>query len=134
MESSSSPQLALVLGSGGVRSIAAVGVAEVLTAAGLRPDLIVGCSSGALFGATIALGMTSHQALQAAMALWSAELTRQRRWRAYAALERAGCRRLAPSGRGRRRRVRIGRLPPGPAGRVALTARPLSRAAGRVLA
>ena len=86
MQSSSSPHLALVLGSGGVRSIAAVGVAEVLSAAGLRPDLIVGCSSGALFGATIALGMTSKQALEAAMALWSAELTQQRRWRAYAQL------------------------------------------------
>ena len=86
MECSSSPRLALVLGSGGVRSVAAVGVAEVLTAAGLRPDLIVGCSSGALFGATIALGMTSQQALEAATALWSAELTQQRRWRAYAQL------------------------------------------------
>jgi NTE family protein len=86
MESNASPQLALVLGSGGVRSIAAVGVAEVLSTAGLRPDLIVGCSSGALFGATIALGMASREALEAAMALWSAELTQQRRWRAYAQL------------------------------------------------
>jgi len=86
MECIASPRLALVLGSGGVRSIAAVGVAEVLSAAGLRPDLIVGCSSGALFGATIALGMTSRQALATATALWSADLTQQRRWRAYAQL------------------------------------------------
>ena len=80
------PRLALVLGSGGVRSIAAVGIAEVLAAEGLRPDLIVGCSSGALFGATIALGMPSRDALDAATTLWSAELTQQRRWRAYAQL------------------------------------------------
>ena len=80
------PRLALVLGSGGVRSIAAVGIAEVLAAEGLRPDLIVGCSSGALFGATIALGMSSREALDAATSLWSAELTQQRRWRAYAQL------------------------------------------------
>lgn len=80
------PRLALVLGSGGVRSIAAVGIAEVLAAEGLRPDLIVGCSSGALFGATIALGMSSRDALAAATSLWSAELTQQRRWRAYAQL------------------------------------------------
>ena len=82
----SAPRLALVLGSGGVRSIAAVGIAEVLAAEGLRPDLIVGCSSGALFGATIALGMSSRDALAAATSLWSAELTQQRRWRAYAQL------------------------------------------------
>ena len=60
IESISPPRLALVLGSGGVRSIAAVGIAKVLAAEGLRPDLIVGCSSGALFGATIAMGMTSR--------------------------------------------------------------------------
>lgn len=86
IESSSPPRLALVLGSGGVRSIAALGIAEVLAAEGLRPDLIVGCSSGALFGATIASGMTGRQALDAATSLWSAELTEQRRWRAYAQL------------------------------------------------
>jgi NTE family protein len=86
IESNSPPRLALVLGSGGVRSIAAVGIAEVLAAEGLRPDLIVGCSSGALFGATIAMGMTSREALQAATSLWSAELTQQHRWPAYAQL------------------------------------------------
>jgi NTE family protein len=78
--------VALVLGSGGVRSVAAVGIAEVLAAEGLQPDLIVGCSSGALFGATIALGMSGREALRAATSLWSAELTQQRRWRAYAQL------------------------------------------------
>ncbi len=76
------PRLALVLGSGGVRSIAALGIAEVLAREGVRPDLIVGCSSGALFGATIALGMPAREALAAATSLWSAELTQQRRWRA----------------------------------------------------
>jgi NTE family protein len=80
------PRLALVLGSGGVRSIAALGIAEVLADEGIRPDLIVGCSSGALFGATLALGLSSREALDTATALWSADLTRQHRWRAYAQL------------------------------------------------
>lgn len=80
------PRVALVLGSGGVRSVAAVGIAEVLAAEGIRPDLIVGCSSGALFGATLALGMSSREALVTATSLWSAELTQQHRWRAYAQL------------------------------------------------
>jgi NTE family protein len=77
------PQLALVLGSGGVRSAAALGIAEVLTESGLAPDLVVGCSSGALFGACIALGWTGREGLDAATRLWSADLTEKTRWRAY---------------------------------------------------
>jgi len=77
------PRLALVLGSGGVRSVAALGIAEVLADAGMSPDLIVGCSSGALFGACIASGMSGREGLDAALLLWSAELTQKKRWRAY---------------------------------------------------
>lgn len=77
------PHLALVLGSGGVRSVAALGIADVLIDAGLEPDLVVGCSSGALFGACIAMGMTGQLGLEAATRLWSAELTQQKRWRAF---------------------------------------------------
>jgi len=78
-----SPRLALVLGSGGVRSIAALGISEVLSQAGMKPDLVVGCSSGALFGACIAAGMSGEQGLEAARRLWSSELTEQKRWTAY---------------------------------------------------
>jgi NTE family protein len=76
------PRLALVLGSGGVRSAAALGLIEVLAREGVRPDLIVGCSSGALYGAAVAMGMSHAKALT----LWSSDLTEQRRWRAYAEL------------------------------------------------
>lgn len=76
------PHLALVLGSGGVRSVAALGFADVLISAGLEPDLVVGCSSGALFGACIAMGLNGELGLDAATRLWSAELTQQKRWRA----------------------------------------------------
>jgi len=76
------PHLALVLGSGGVRSVAALGFADALINAGLEPDLVVGCSSGALFGACIAMGMNGQLGLNAATRLWSAELTQQKRWRA----------------------------------------------------
>jgi NTE family protein len=82
-KSSTAPRLALVLGSGGVRSIAAIGIAERLAHEGIVPDLVVGCSSGALFGATIASGMTTRDAFRSATDLWSAELTQQRRWRSY---------------------------------------------------
>lgn len=80
------PRIALVLGSGGVRSIAAIGIADQLAREGIRPDLIVGCSSGALFGATIAAGMNAEEALQTAVGLWTADLTGQKRWSALAQL------------------------------------------------
>jgi NTE family protein len=82
-DAANTPQLALVLGSGGVRSIAALGIADVLTRAGFKPDLVVGCSSGALFGACIAKGWSGMEGLEAATRLWSADLTQKKRWRAY---------------------------------------------------
>ncbi len=76
------PRFAIVLGSGGVRSMAALGMVEVLVREGLRPDLVVGCSAGALFGALIAAGHDAQEAVRIATTLWSAEVTRPRRWRA----------------------------------------------------
>ena len=77
-----SPRFALVLGSGGVRSIAALGMVEVLAREGLVPDLVVGCSAGAMFGALIAAGHSADEAVRIATTLWSPEVTRKRRWRA----------------------------------------------------
>ncbi len=82
-QAANEPRLALVLGSGGVRSAAALGIAEVLANAGLQPDLVVGCSSGALFGACIAMGWSGQESLERAMRLWSADLTEKKRWKAY---------------------------------------------------
>jgi NTE family protein len=76
------PRLAVVLGSGGVRSVAALGVAEVLWREGIRPDLFVGCSAGAIFGATLAMGHDTGYSLALAAQLWTAEITRQHRWNA----------------------------------------------------
>lgn len=77
------PRLALVLGSGGVRSAAAIGVAHVLSGADMRPDLVVGCSSGAIFGATVALGLSAEHSLRLTTELWSQDLTEQKRWKSY---------------------------------------------------
>lgn len=46
--------IALVLGGGGARGVAHVGVLEELLKAGIRPDFIVGCSAGAMVGALYA--------------------------------------------------------------------------------
>ncbi len=74
------PRFAVVLGSGGVRSIAALGMVEVLTREGLVPDLVVGCSAGAMFGALIAAGHSANEAVRIATTLWSPDVTRKRRW------------------------------------------------------
>jgi NTE family protein len=53
------PRVALVLGSGGPRGYAHVGVLRVLEEAGLVPDLVVGCSVGALLGTFWASGLSA---------------------------------------------------------------------------
>jgi NTE family protein len=76
------PRFAIAVGSGGVRSIAALGMVQVLMQHGLRPDLVVGCSTGTIFGALIAAGHGADEAVRIATKLWSPEVAAQRRWRA----------------------------------------------------
>ncbi len=47
-------KIGLVLGAGGARGLAHIGVLKVLEREGIRPDLIVGCSAGAIVGAMYA--------------------------------------------------------------------------------
>lgn len=63
------PIIALVLGSGGARGYAHVGVIERLEQAGIRPDLIVGASAGSIVGAFYASGMSAEQLHQTALEL-----------------------------------------------------------------
>jgi NTE family protein len=55
------PRVALVLGSGGPRGFAHIGVIKVLEENGVKPDLIVGCSVGAMVGAMVAAGMSAAE-------------------------------------------------------------------------
>lgn len=66
--------LALVLGGGGLRGFAHLGVLQALDEAGIRPDLVVGSSVGALVGAAYASGLTPAQLLAAARGLRVASL------------------------------------------------------------
>ena len=54
------PVVALVLGSGGARGFAHVGVIKALEAAGVKPDLVVGSSSGAIVAALYAGGYSGR--------------------------------------------------------------------------
>lgn len=55
------PRIALVLGSGGPRGYAHIGVLQVLEEAGVVPDLVVGSSMGALIGAFWASGLSAAE-------------------------------------------------------------------------
>lgn len=67
-------QLALVLGGGGLRGFAHLGVLQALEEAGIRPDLVVGSSAGAIVGAAYASGLPPAELLAAARALRVASL------------------------------------------------------------
>ena len=55
------PRVALVLGSGGPRGFAHIGVLKALDEAGIKPDLIVGSSVGAMVGALYAPGIGARE-------------------------------------------------------------------------
>jgi NTE family protein len=55
------PKIALVLGGGGTRGFAHVGVIKALEAQGIVPDIVVGTSVGSAIGALYAAGYTGFQ-------------------------------------------------------------------------
>jgi NTE family protein len=63
------PRTVLVLGGGGMKGTAHVGVWKALEEAGIRPDAIVGCSIGSLIAAAIAGGMGWRELADVARAL-----------------------------------------------------------------
>jgi NTE family protein len=55
------PRVALVLGSGGPRGFAHIGVLKALEDSGIHPDLIVGSSVGSMVGALYAAGLSARE-------------------------------------------------------------------------
>lgn len=55
------PVVGLALGGGGLRGLAHIGVLQALEEQGIRPDVVVGTSAGALVGAVYASGKTPRQ-------------------------------------------------------------------------
>lgn len=64
------PKLALVVGSGGMKCVAAIGMWKVLQREGIQPDLVVGCSGGSLYTASMALGMDALEAERVSPRMW----------------------------------------------------------------
>lgn len=67
------PRVALVLGSGGRRGFAHIGVLKALTESGIRPDLIIGSSVGAVIGSLYAGGASAVEIEKLAYSLNSLE-------------------------------------------------------------
>jgi NTE family protein len=70
------PRTALVLGAGGIKTVAHVGLFKVLREAGIPIDLVVGSSGGALFGGAFAMGADPHALERAVPRFWRRELFR----------------------------------------------------------
>jgi NTE family protein len=58
-------KIGLVLGGGGARGIAHLGVVKALSELGFDPDAIAGCSMGAIVGAMVCKGMTPSEIIAA---------------------------------------------------------------------
>ncbi len=68
-------RLALVIGSGGVKCAAALGLQQALRDEGIEIDLVVGCSGGSLYAAAAALGWSVGETIDITMRLWTRETT-----------------------------------------------------------
>ena len=68
-------RIALVIGSGGVKCAAALGLQQALRDEGIEIDLVVGCSGGSLYAAAAALGWTIDQTIDLTLQLWTPDTT-----------------------------------------------------------
>src|SRR3954454_15648529 len=75
-QSCPSPPTALVLSGGGAKGLAHIGVLRILDSLGIRPDLVVGSSMGAIIGAMYASGYTGREIDSLAHTLSIADLVR----------------------------------------------------------
>jgi NTE family protein len=81
-EKASNNRVALVIGSGGVKCAAALGLQHALAREGIGLDMVVGCSGGSMYAALAALGFSLEEAQEATLKLWTREATAKRNRRA----------------------------------------------------
>ncbi len=67
-------RLSVVIGSGGVLCAAALGLSKALGREGLTPGMVVGCSAGSIYAATVALGMEPDEAHRLTLNLFTADI------------------------------------------------------------
>lgn len=66
--------VALVIGSGGVKCAAALGMWQVLRDAGIEVSVAVGCSGGSIYASVIALGTPLDEAVDLTRNLWTVDI------------------------------------------------------------
>ena len=71
-------KVALVIGSGSVKCAAALGLWKVLERAGIKLDMLVGCSGGSIYAAVMALGYDVATCERLTRELWTPGITRRR--------------------------------------------------------
>lgn len=70
------PRVAVVIGSGGMKCAAAVGLWKVLAREGIAVDMVVGCSGGSIYAAAMALGMDVAEAERHTYTMWDSLFSR----------------------------------------------------------
>jgi len=71
------PRIALVIGSGGLKCAAVIGLMQILEQEDINLDLVVGCSGGSVFGAAIALGFNTDQLIETREKAWTQDVTKK---------------------------------------------------------
>ena len=77
------PRVALVLGSGGLKCAAALGVRTVLEREGIDIDLLVGCSGGGVYASMLALGLSVDESLAITERGWTRRNMTRYRYRPF---------------------------------------------------
>ncbi len=73
-----SKRVALVIGAGSVKCAAAIGLRKVFQREGIELDMVVGCSAGSLYAASMALGHDAQAIEAMTRRLWTREITERR--------------------------------------------------------
>lgn len=84
MTMSGRPRVGVVVGSGGIKCAAAIGMWKVLVREKIPIDIVVGCSGGSIYTSAMALGWTPEAAERESYVLWQ-NLFRKRNRRSMAA-------------------------------------------------
>jgi NTE family protein len=66
--------ITLVIGSGGIKCAASLGLVEVFESEGINVDSVVGCSGGSIYGAGIAMGMDLKEIQKWSEFAWTKDL------------------------------------------------------------
>ncbi|TAK11696.1 MAG: hypothetical protein EPO32_11395 [Anaerolineae bacterium] len=74
MSADTRKKVSIVIGSGGIKCAAAIGLVKVLEEADIPIDLVVGCSGGSMYAGLIAAGKSAEEMQERTIFLWTTEV------------------------------------------------------------